>query len=47
MQYPRYQAQDWPIGSGMAESGHKQGMQVRLKGPGMHWHPGNVNPMLA
>ncbi len=47
MQYPQYQAQEWPIGSGMVESGHKQVMQVRLKGPGMHWEPGNVNPMLA
>lgn len=47
MQYPCYQAQEWPIGSGMTESGHKQVMQVRLKGPGMHWEPGNVNPMLA
>lgn len=47
MQYPQYQAQDWPIGSGMVESGHKQVMQVRLKGPGMHWEPGNVNPLLA
>jgi hypothetical protein len=47
MQYPHYQAQEWPIGSGIVESGHKQVMQVRLKGPGMHWEPGNVNPMLA
>lgn len=47
MQYPHYQALEWPIGSGMVESGHKQVMQVRLKGAGMHWEPGNVNPMLA
>ena len=47
MQYAHYQAQQWPIGSGMVESGHKQVMQVRLKGPGMHWEAGNVNPLLA
>lgn len=47
MQYPRYQEQEWPIGSGMVESAHKQVMQSRLKGPGMHWEPKNVNPMLA
>lgn len=47
MQYPRYQKQEWPIGSGMVESANKQVMQSRLKGPGMHWDPRNVNPMLA
>jgi hypothetical protein len=47
MQYRQYQADEWPIGSGMVESGHKQVMQVRMKGPGMHWVPDNVNPMLA
>lgn len=35
MQYPRYQAEGWPIGSGSVESGHKVVMQMRLKGPGM------------
>jgi hypothetical protein len=47
MQYPRYQEQEWPIGSGMVESAHKQVMQSRLKGAGMHWEPSNVNPMVA
>lgn len=47
MDYPRYQQQGWPIGSGSVECGHKLVMQARLKGPGMHWHPDHVNPMLA
>lgn len=47
LQYPRYQADEWPIGSGMVESANKQVMQARLKGPGMHWARKNVNPMLA
>jgi hypothetical protein len=47
MQYPRFQAEGWPIGSGMVESAHKIVMQSRLKGAGMHWEPANVNPMLA
>lgn len=47
MQYPHYQADEWPIGSGMVESANKQVMQARLKGPGMHWARQNVNPMLA
>jgi hypothetical protein len=47
MNYPTYQQQGWPIGSGSVESGHKLVMQARLKGPGMHWKPEHVNPMLA
>jgi hypothetical protein len=47
MQYPLYQAQGWPIGSGIVESGNKVVMQARLKGPGMHWAPPHVNPLLA
>lgn len=47
MQYPIYQQGGWPIGSGIVESGHKMVMQARLKGPGMHWKPENVNLMLA
>lgn len=47
MDYPTYQQQGWPIGSGSVESGHKLVMQARLKGPGMHWKPEHVNPMLA
>jgi hypothetical protein len=47
MQYHHYQAAGWPIGSGIVESGNKVVMQARLKGPGMHWQPTHVNPMLA
>jgi hypothetical protein len=47
LQYPAYRAAGWPIGSGIAESGNKVVMQVRLNGPGMRWEPTHVNPMLA
>lgn len=47
MQYPQFQADGWPIGSGSVESGNKVVMQARLKGAGMRWQPSNVNPMLA
>jgi hypothetical protein len=47
MQYPLYQQEGWPIGSGIVESGNKVVMQARLKGAGMHWAPTHVNPMLA
>ena len=47
MQYPQYQANGWPIGSGIAESGNKLVVQARLKGAGMHWDRQQVNPMLA
>lgn len=47
MQYPLYQQEGWPLGSGMVESGNKVVMQARLKGAGMHWAPTHVNPMLA
>ena len=45
--YPTYRASGWPIGSGSVESSHKLVVQARLKGPGMHWKPEHVNPMLA
>lgn len=47
MQYPHYQADGWPIGSGIAESGNKLVVQARLKGAGMHWERTQVNAMLA
>jgi hypothetical protein len=47
MDYPTYQQQGWPIGSGSVESSHKLVVQTRLKGPGMHWKPEHVNPMLS
>ena len=47
IQYPLFQAQGWPIGSGMVESGNKLVVHARLKGPGVHWAEEHVNPMLA
>lgn len=47
MQYPQFQAQGWPIGSGIVESGNKLVVEARLKGSGMHWAAEHVNPMLA
>ena len=47
MHYPVFRQQGWPIGSGMVESANKNVVEARLKGPGMHWERGNVNPMLA
>lgn len=47
MDYPTYQQQGWPIGSGSVESSHKFVVQARLKGAGMHWRPEHINPMLA
>lgn len=47
MDYPGYQRDGWPIGSGMVESANKTVMQARLKGAGMHWAVTHVNPMLA
>lgn len=47
MQYPQFQTQGWPIGSGMVESGNKLVVEARLKGAGMHWKRENVDPMLG
>jgi hypothetical protein len=47
IQYPQFQAQGWPIGSGIVESGNKLVVEARLKGSGMHWAEGHVDPMLA
>ena len=47
LQYPFFQAQGWPIGSGIVESGNKLVVEARLKGAGMHWAEEHVNPMLA
>jgi hypothetical protein len=45
--YPRFQAEQWPIASGSVESANKLVVEERLKGAGMHWAETNVNPMLA
>lgn len=47
LQYPTFRAAGWPIGSGAVESGNKQVVEERLKGPGMFWAAAHVDPMLA
>jgi hypothetical protein len=47
LQYPSFQAAEWPIGSGMGESANKLVVEARLKGAGMHWERASVNPLLA
>ena len=47
MQYPHFQAEGWPIGSGMVESANKVVVEARLKGAGMHWSRLSVNPLLT
>jgi hypothetical protein len=47
MQYPQFQTEGWPIGSGIVESGNKLVVEARLKGSGMHWKESHVDPMLA
>jgi hypothetical protein len=47
LQYPTFQANGWPIASGMTESANKLVVEARLKGAGMHWARNNVDPMLA
>lgn len=47
IQYARFRAAGYPIGSGTGESGNKVVVEGRLKGAGMHWHPDHVNPMVA
>ncbi len=47
MEYARFQAAGYPIGSGSVESGNKVVVEARLKGAGMHWEREHVNPMVA
>lgn len=47
MQYPSYQAEGWPLGSGVVESANKVVVEARLKGAGMRWERAHVNPMVA
>lgn len=37
LDYPRFKAQEWPIGSGLVESACKWLIQQRFKGVGMRW----------
>lgn len=45
--YRVFQAQGYPIGSGMVESANKLVVEARLKGAGMHWARAHVDPLLA
>ena len=45
--YPHFQNQGYPIGSGSVESSHKVVVQSRMKRGGMRWAKGHVDPMLA
>ena len=47
LRYLQFQAQGWPIGSGIVESGNKLVVEARLKGSGMHWAEDHVDSMLA
>jgi hypothetical protein len=47
LHYPEFQAQGWPIGSGVVESANKVVVEARLKGAGKHWARAHVNPMVA
>jgi hypothetical protein len=45
MDYPRYLAQGWQIGSGPVESGCKRLVTQRLKGAGMRWRERGTDTM--
>jgi hypothetical protein len=47
IQYARFQAAGYPVGSGAMESANKLVVEARLKGAGMHWARHHVDPMLA
>lgn len=46
LEYPVYKALGWPISSGFMESFCKQ-LGQRMKGPGMRWSLGHLDPMAA
>jgi hypothetical protein len=47
LEYPDFRAAGWPIGSGVVESANKLVVEVRLKGAGMSWSRGALNPLLS
>lgn len=47
IRYAPFQADGYPIGSGIVESANKLLVEARLKGAGMHWERDHVNPMVA
>lgn len=46
MDYPRYRARGWPIGSGGIESAVKQ-FNKRVKGTEQFWNPSQLDAILA
>jgi hypothetical protein len=46
MDYPRYRAQGWPIGSGVTESGVKL-FNKRVKGTEQFWNEPGVEAIMA
>lgn len=42
-----FRAQQYPIGSGIVESGHRVIVGARFKGAGQHWNPCHLNPVLV
>jgi hypothetical protein len=47
MQYQEFREEGYPIGSGTVESGCKQLVTMRMKGPGMRWSRSGAQAMLA
>jgi hypothetical protein len=47
LDYPAFRARGYPIGSGIAESGHKVVVGPRFKGAGQHWADHHLNPLLV
>ena len=47
MQYQEFREEGYPIGSGTVESGCKQLVTMRMKGPGMRWSRSGAQNMLA
>ena len=47
MQYQQFREEGYPIGSGTVESGCKQLITMRMKGPGMRWSRCGAQNMLA
>lgn len=47
IRYAEFRAKGYPIGSGIVESANKLVVEARLKGAGMHWARGHVNPLVA
>lgn len=47
IRYAEFRQQEYPIGSGTVESGHRVVIGARCKGAGQHWEPAHLNPLLA